>query len=168
MTDTQESNFASVPRVFGAIFQDACPYISWLKLHCCFDNILFLGGSVIKKERKRKKIPSANAGDAGSIPVLGRFPREGHGNPLQYSCLESPMDRGAWWATVHRVTEESDMTEWLNTHTDTQTDIHMHTCTTHTPNLSALNNSGLCPTNLYAHCVLPVACFMSTSFSEQD
>ena len=86
MTGTQESNFASVPCVFGAIFQDACPYISWLKLHCCFNNILFLGGSVIKKERKRKKIPSASAGDAGSIPVLGRFPREGDGNPLQYSC----------------------------------------------------------------------------------
>ena len=91
---------------------------------------------MIKKERKRKKIPSASAGDAGSIPVLGRFPREGDGNPLQYSCLESPMDRGAWWATVHRVTEESDMTEWLNTHT--QIHINMHTLTTHTPNLSAL------------------------------
>jgi len=46
----------------------------------------------------------ANAGDiraAGSIPGLGRSPGEGHGNPLQYSCLENPMDRGAWWVTVH-------------------------------------------------------------------
>ena len=48
----------------------------------------------------------ANAGearDSGSIPGLGRSPGEGDGNPLQYSCLENPMDRGAWWATVHGV-----------------------------------------------------------------
>ena len=44
-----------------------------------------------------------NAGDLGSIPGLGRFPGEGKGNPLQYYCLENPMDRGAWWATVHVV-----------------------------------------------------------------
>ena len=45
----------------------------------------------------------ANAGDAGSILGSGRSPGGGHGNPLQYSCLENPMDRGAWWATVHGV-----------------------------------------------------------------
>ena len=44
-----------------------------------------------------------DAGDLGLIPGLGRSPGEGNGNPLQYSCLENPMDRGAWWATVHRV-----------------------------------------------------------------
>ena len=44
-----------------------------------------------------KNLP-ANAGDPGSIPGLGRSPGEGHGNPLQYCCLENPMDRGAWWA----------------------------------------------------------------------
>ncbi|KAB0364994.1 hypothetical protein FD754_009150 [Muntiacus muntjak] len=48
------------------------------------------------------KNPPANAGDAGSIPGLGRSPEGGHGNPLQYSCLENPMDRGAWRATVHK------------------------------------------------------------------
>ena len=51
---------------------------------------------------------SANAGDMrdqGLIPESGRFPRERHGNPLQYSWLENPMDRGAWWATVHGVAE---------------------------------------------------------------
>ena len=48
--------------------------------------------------------------DVGSIPGPGRSPRGGHGNPLQYSCLKNPMDRGTWWATVHRVTE-SDTTE---------------------------------------------------------
>ena len=41
--------------------------------------------------------------DTGSIPGLERSPGEGHGNPLQYSCLENPMDRGDWWAIVHRV-----------------------------------------------------------------
>ena len=52
-----------------------------------------------------KNLP-ANAGDvsdASSIPGMGRFPGGGHGNPLQYSCLENPMDRGAWWAVVRRV-----------------------------------------------------------------
>ena len=62
----------------------------------------------------------ANAGAAGdtvSIPGLGRFPGKGNDNPFQYSCLENPMDRGAWWATIYRVTE-SDTTEDLPcTHT---------------------------------------------------
>ena len=52
-----------------------------------------------------KELP-ANAGgirDTGSIPESGRSPGEEQGNPLRYSCLESPMDRGAWWAAVHRV-----------------------------------------------------------------
>ena len=44
---------------------------------------------------------TCNAGDLGSIPGWGRFPGGGHGNPLQYSCLENPMNRGAWQATVH-------------------------------------------------------------------
>ena len=56
------------------------------------------------------KNPLANAGDTGSISGSGRSPGEGHGNPLQYSCLENPMDRGAWWATFHRVAK-SQMTE---------------------------------------------------------
>ena len=47
----------------------------------------------------------ANAGDVGSIPGLERFPGVGNGNPLQYSCLENPRDRGAWWTTVHGVAE---------------------------------------------------------------
>ena len=46
-----------------------------------------------------------NAGDLGSFPGLGRSPGEGNGNPLKYSCLENPMDRGAWQATVHGVTK---------------------------------------------------------------
>ena len=56
------------------------------------------------------KNPPANAGDVGSIPGLGRSPGEENGNALQYSCLENSMDRGAWWAIVHGVTKELDMT----------------------------------------------------------
>ena len=64
----------------------------------------FPGDSVVKN------LP-VNAGDirdVGLIPGLVRSLGGGHGNPLQYSCLENPMDRGAWWATVHGVTKESD------------------------------------------------------------
>ena len=49
------------------------------------------------------KASAYNVGDLGSIPGSGRSPGEGNGNPLQYSCLENPMDGGAWWATVHEV-----------------------------------------------------------------
>ena len=51
------------------------------------------------------KTPARNAGDLGSIPVLGRSPGEGHGNPVRYSCLENPLDRGTWRATIRRVTK---------------------------------------------------------------
>ena len=64
----------------------------------------FPGDSVVKH-------PPASAGDArdaGSIPELGRSPGVGTGNPLQYSCLENPVDRRAWWA--HKITKELNMT----------------------------------------------------------
>ena len=69
---------------------------------CCYSTIIFFsskhlcfpGGSVVKNT-------PANAGDEGSR--LGRFPGEGSGSPLQYSCLQNPMDRGTWWVTVHGV-----------------------------------------------------------------
>ena len=57
------------------------------------------------------KESACNAGDLGLIPGLGRSPREGNGNPLQYSCLGNPMDRGAWWATVHGVAKSRT---WLS------------------------------------------------------
>ena len=60
------------------------------------------------------KESACNVGDLGSIPGLERSPGRGHGNPLQYSCLENLMERGAWWSTVHGVAE-SDMNEWLST-----------------------------------------------------
>ena len=56
------------------------------------------------------KNPVANAKATGSIPGSGRSRGEGNGNPLQYSCLGNPMDRGAWWAIVHRVAIEFDVT----------------------------------------------------------
>ena len=59
----------------------------------------FLGGSDGKES-------ACNAGDPGLIPGWGRSPREGHGNPLKYSCLENSMDRGAWRATVRGVTKK--------------------------------------------------------------
>ena len=58
------------------------------------------------------KEPACNVEDLGSVPELGRSPGEGHGDPLQYSCLKNPIDRGAWWATVHGVVE-LDTTELL-------------------------------------------------------
>ena len=63
----------------------------------------FPGGSEVKES-------ACNAGDLDSIPGSGRFPREGNGNPLQCSSLGNPMDRGAWWAAVHGVAKELDMT----------------------------------------------------------
>ena len=62
-------------------------------------NIGLAGGSM----GKESACNAGDTGDVGSIPGLGRSPGEGHGNPFQYSCLENPMDRGTWWATVYRV-----------------------------------------------------------------
>ena len=61
----------------------------------------FLGDSMVKNPPAKTE----DAGDMGSIPGLGRSPGVGSGNPLQCSCLENPMDRGAWWAAVHGVTK---------------------------------------------------------------
>ena len=88
----------------------------------------FLGGA-----NGLKKNPLSNAGDVGLIPGLGRSLGEGNGNPLQYSCLENPMDGRAWWATVHGVAE-LDMTE----------DVHRHLMVQNAQSVSSVTQS--CPT----------------------
>ena len=78
----------------------------------------FPGGASVKN-------PLANAGDPGdlsSIPGLGKSPGGRHGNPLLYSCLEKPMDRGAWQAIVHKVTKSQTRLKQLHTHTHTEMD----------------------------------------------
>ena len=72
------------------------------------------GEIFVLKPLNMKNLP-ANAGDLGSSPGLGIYPGEGTGYPLQYSCLEISMDRGAWWTTVHEVSKS-----WKNT-----TDFHL-------------------------------------------
>ena len=72
--------------------------------------ICFPDGLVVKN-------PPANAGDEGSVPGLGRSPGEGNGSPLQCSYLENPVDRGAWWAIVHRVTKSQTQLKQLSMHT---------------------------------------------------
>ena len=88
--------------------------VSFYNEHCCEEHscinpfmvprfisshsVAFSSGSVVKN------LP-ANAEDVGLIPGSGRSPEAGNGNPLQYSCLENPVDKGAWWATVHGVTK---------------------------------------------------------------
>ena len=86
--------------------KDLIPKLSWLG-HGLVLLTGFSGGSVIK-------ILPANAGDMGLILGSGRSIGGGNGNPLQYSCLENSMDRGAWQDTVHGVTKEPDTTEQLN------------------------------------------------------
>jgi len=77
-----------------------------MKFDVCGTRGGFLGGSDGKES-------ACNAGDLGSIPGLERCPGEGNGNPLQYSHLEEPMDRGAWWAIVSGVKKELDITKQL-------------------------------------------------------
>ena len=60
------------------------------------------------------KASACNAGDRGSIPGLGRSPGEGHGNPLQYCCLENPRDGGAWWAAIYGVAQSRTRLMWLS------------------------------------------------------
>ena len=74
-----------------------------------------------------KNLP-ANAGfikDVGSIPRSGRSPGEGHCHPLQYSCLENPMDRGAWWATVHGIAKSWTQQKRLSMHARTKTSLSL-------------------------------------------
>ena len=73
------------------------------------------------------KESACNERDPGLIPGSGRSPGKGNGNPLQYSCLENPMNRGAWWTTVHGVAKSrTRLSNWVRTHTHTHIHIHTH------------------------------------------
>ena len=93
--------------------RDICKHIADSLSYTAETSLGFPDGSVVRNPPGKQE-NACNAGDASSIPGLGRSLGEGNGNPLQYSCLENPMDRGAWWATVHRVakswTQLSDFT----------------------------------------------------------
>ena len=87
----------------------------------------FPGGSEVK-------VSASNAGDLGSIPGSRRSPGEGNGNPLQYSCLENPMDGEAWWATVHRVAKRrTRLSDFTSLHFRPQGKLQIQS-----PNLSAV------------------------------
>ena len=79
-------------------------------------NYLYLTTLISQVALVVKNLPASAGGvrDGGSIPGLGRSPGGGHGNPLQYSCLEDPMDRGACWVTVQRVTKSWTRLKWLS------------------------------------------------------
>ena len=93
-----------------------------------FPVIMYGYESWIVKKAERLAFPFRNAGDPGSIPGSGKFPGEGNGNPLQYSCLGNPMDTGTWWATVHGVAKSQtrlgdftftftyNLVNWLSKH----------------------------------------------------
>ena len=86
--------------------------------------LFFITAYVATKEGSDGKESTCYAEDLGSIPGWGRSPGEGNGNPLQYSCLEDPMDRGAWWATVYGVAKSWTRLSDKHTHTHTHTHIY--------------------------------------------
>ena len=75
-----------------------------------------LGGFPRRLSGKEPACKAGVTGDVGLIPTSGRFLRGVHGNPLQYSCLENPMDRGAWWVTVHGVTQSQTRLKQFSMH----------------------------------------------------
>ena len=75
-------------------------------MNCCQTEIkIYVSNNQVALVVKNLPANEGDIRDVGSIPGSGRSPGKGNGNPLQYSCLENPMDRGAWWATVHGVTK---------------------------------------------------------------
>ena len=113
------------------------------------------------------KESDCNSGDMGLIPGSRRSPGEGNGNPLQYSCLENPMDRGTWWATIHGVTKSrDDLANNTHTHTYTHTHTHTHTFDVH---ISSLVKCLSCPLwreiFVFYYCIVRITCMCAQSLS---
>ena len=85
---------------------------SWFGTERCTPFTLHTKGTQGVSGGASGKESTCKTGDMGPIPGSGRSSGGGHGNPLQYSCLENPMDRGAWWATVHGVTKSQEWSNW--------------------------------------------------------
>ena len=90
---------------------------------------------------------SANAEDADSIPGSGRSPGGENGNPLQFSCLGNPMDRGAWWATVHEVEKEWDLNRYVRAYTHVGSGVYSKTCNSSTYEHDLIWKESLCRCN---------------------
>ena len=116
---SQDSHFLTFIVSFGTVIAPAGESFSLL--------VFYNGASHVALAVKNLPANAGDIRDVGSIPGLGRSPGEGNGNPLQYSCLENPMDRGAWWATVHRTAKSRTQLEQLSTRTQLKF-IHSHSC----------------------------------------
>ena len=92
-------------------------YSQWGRKELDITECLALWASQVALVVKNLPASAGDIRDSGSIPGLGRSPGEGNGNPLQYSCLENPMDREAWQAIVHRVAKSWTWLKWLTMHT---------------------------------------------------
>ena len=106
----------------GACISNRCIflYVIFISLH------YYIWASQVTLVVKSSPVSAGDVRDKGSIPGSGRSPGGGHGNPLQYSCLENPMDRGAWCATVHRVAKSQTRLNQPSTHSRTIT-YHVYT-----------------------------------------
>ena len=124
-----------------SLMNDQCGVIVWSIYIICFEIRILLGFMV--------KSLHANAGDSGLIPGSGSSSGGGRGNPLQYSCLGNPMDRGVWRATVHRVTQSRTWLKQPHTHAHTLSKYHELKMLVNysTPSLTP-NSSLLMPGNL--------------------
>ena len=117
------THLGNVHDPFG--WQDHKPELELNVLSVLFDVYTKQGASHVALMIKNLSANAGDIGDAILIPGLRRLPGGGHGNPLQHSCLEDPMKRGAWQATVHQVTKSQTWLKWLNMHVHTHT--HTHT-----------------------------------------
>ena len=114
--------------IYKSAFHEPVSFVTWLSSVSMWWFFTWVQGRQASQLVLVLKNPPASAGDIkdmGVILGLGRSLGGGHGNPLQYSCLENPMDRGAWWATIHRVTKSQTQLKWLSTHACTRADVQI-------------------------------------------